>query len=63
MKIISLLPGAGLLLCSCTKPEIYNLIQAHEKNQCYNLPRPQQSACLERNSLSYDDYKKAGKDL
>lgn len=63
MKYAILLPCFCLLLCSCSNREIYNLIQARERNRCYKLPRTQQQECLDRVGGSYDDYKKAKDNL
>ena len=62
MKPGILLLLSCLLLCSCSNREIYNIIQAHEKNECIKLPRTQQQECRERTSISYDDYKNSTKE-
>lgn len=39
-----------------TNKGVYEGIQMGNKNQCYELPKSEKEACLERNNLPYEEY-------
>ncbi len=48
----------ALALPGCGNRQIYEGLQAGQRNECQRLAEPERSKCLERANLSYDDYTK-----
>lgn len=57
MKIcISML--AALMLVGCTSRGVYEGIQTGKRTECAMLPQSQYDECMERASISYDEYER-----
>ncbi len=48
----------ALALPGCSNRQIYEGLQAGQRNECQRLAEPERSKCLERANLRYDDYEK-----
>jgi len=46
-------------LASCSAEQVYNNAQGMEKSRCVNGPANDYQDCLERNSMSYEEYEAA----
>lgn len=48
----------ALALPGCSNRQIYEGLQAGQRNECQRLAEPERNKCLERANLRYDDYEK-----
>jgi len=45
-------------LSACSTADIYDSLQDHERDRCSAMSDPDRTACMNRASTNYDDYKK-----
>jgi hypothetical protein len=45
-------------LCACTNEQVYDSVQASQRNECDKLQTVQREECLKRLAPSYDKYEK-----
>jgi hypothetical protein len=46
------------MLVGCSSRGVYEGIQTSNRNECAMLPQSQYDECMERASVSYDDYQR-----
>jgi len=45
-----------ILIAGCSNRQIYDAIQANQKNECLKIPSPEYEKCMERINKPYDKY-------
>lgn len=49
---------ALLLMQACSNRQVYDAMQARERNECMKVPESQYQECMERTHQSYDEFKR-----
>jgi hypothetical protein len=63
MKMLLFFVVLAVSLCSCTSKEVYNSVQANQRNECDKLQPVQRQECLTRFELDYEKYEQERKKL
>lgn len=54
---------ALVLLQACSTRQVYDGLQAGQRNACQRYPEPDRSRCLSSNDLDYEKYRRERDDM
>ena len=58
-KVVVLSVLSIIAISSCTNKQIYEAVQPkYDEAECSKLPRPQYEECLERETMSFEEYER-----
>ena len=56
LTLLALVLGVPGVVAGCSNRQVYESLQAGQRNECQRLAEPERSKCLQSANLKYDDY-------